>query len=92
MTKENSWGQHKPGVPGITLEQQALLPIVLENGQKGSPHEEIRQRAEEEGIYFSALKILTNLKGLETINLVQPISLKSTIRWYPILEVAQWVN
>jgi len=86
MVKVNSWGQL--GLPRITVEQQALLPIVLENGQKGSPHEEIRQKAEEEGIYFSDLKILANLKGLEITNLVQPISLKSTIRWYPILEVA----
>ena len=91
MTKENSWGQRKLGFPSITLEQ-ALLLIILESGQKGLTHEEIRQRAEEEGIYFSDLKILTNLKGLEIINLVRPISLKSTIRWYPILEVAQWVN
>ena len=91
MQNTDSWGQRKPGVPSITLEQ-ALLPIVSEKGQKGSPHEEIRQRAEEEGIYSSDLKILANLKGLEITNLVQPISLKSTIRWYPILEVAQWVN
>ena len=87
MQNTDSWGQRKPGVPNITLEQ-ALLLIILENGQKGSPHEEIRQRAEEEGVYFSDLKILTNLKGLEIINPVRPISLKSTIRWYPILEVA----
>ena len=91
MKDTNSWGQRKPGFPSITLEQ-ALLLIILEKRQKGSPHEEIRQRAEEEGIYSSDLKILTNLKGLEITNLVQPISLKSTIRWCPILGVAQWVN
>jgi len=89
MTKDtNSWGQRKPGVPGITLEQQALLLIVLENGQKGSTHEEIRQRAEEEGIYFSNSEILTNLKGLEAMNLVRSGVSQSTERWYPVLEVA----
>jgi len=91
MQNTDSWGQRKPGFPSITLEQ-ALLLIVSEKGQRGSPQEEIRQRAEEEGVYSSDLKILTNLKGLEITNLVQPISLESTIRWYPILEVAQWVN
>jgi len=89
MTKDtNSWGQRKPGVPGITLEQQALLLIVLENGQKGSTHEEIRQRAEEEGIYFSNSEILTNLKGLEAMNLVRSGVSQSIEKWYPVLEVA----
>ncbi len=87
MVKVNSWGQRKPGFPSITLEQQALLLIVLENGQKGSTHEEIKKRAEEEGMYFSDLKILKSLRGLEAVNPVRSIVSQSTEKWYPILEV-----
>jgi len=88
MKDRNSSGQRKPGVPGITLEQKALLLIILENGQKGSTQEEIREKAEREGIYFSDSEILTNLKGLKAMNLVRSGVSESIEKWYPVLEVA----
>jgi len=52
----------------------------MENGQKGSTKEEIRQRAGEEGIYFSDFEILADLRELEVLGLLRsvdpPYSLK----------------
>lgn len=89
MKDTDSWGQRKLGFPSIiTLEQKALLLIILENGQKGSTQEEIREKAEREGIYFSDSEILTNLKGLKAMNLVRSGVSESIEKWYPVLEVA----
>jgi len=76
------------GLPRITVEQFALLLIILENGQKGSAKEEIRQKAEEKGIYFSDSKISENLRELEVLGVVRSMVCQSTERWYSVLEVA----
>ena len=86
MIKVN--GQGQSGLPRITVEQIALLLIIMENGQKGSTKEEIRQRAEEEGIYFSDFKVSMHLRRLEVLGVVRPAVCQSTERWYSMLEVA----
>ncbi|MBU7012180.1 MAG: hypothetical protein HXS46_15955 [Theionarchaea archaeon] len=86
MVKVNSWGQL--GLPRITVEQQALLLIILEKGQKGSTQEEIQERAEKEGIHFSDSEILTHLRELKAIGLVRSAVFQSVERWYSVLEVA----
>ncbi|KYK36389.1 MAG: hypothetical protein HXS46_13025 [Theionarchaea archaeon] len=87
MVKVNGWGQFL-GLPSITVEQQAFLLIIMKNGQKGSTQEEIQQRAEEEGIYFSGAEILRQLRELEDSGLVRFSVYKSMERWYTVLEVA----
>jgi len=87
MGKVNSQRQYQKS-PSITVEQQALLLIIMENGQKGRTREEIRQRAEEEGIYFSDFEILTDLRELEALGLVRSVACQSMERWYSVLEVA----
>ena len=87
MGKVNSQRQYQKS-PSITVEQQALLLIIMENGQKGRTREEIRQRAEEEGIYFSDFEILTDLRELEALGLVRSVVCQSMERWYSMLEVA----
>jgi len=88
MGKVNSQRQYQMELPSITVEQQALLLIIMENGQKGRTREEIRQRAEEEGIYFSAFEIFTDLRELEALGVVRSVVCQSMERWYSMLEVA----
>ncbi|MBU7012675.1 MAG: hypothetical protein HXS46_18490 [Theionarchaea archaeon] len=75
-------------VMSISVQDQALLLIIMENGQKSPTQEEIRQRTEEEGIYFSDFKISKDLRELEAIGLVRFVVYQSMERWYPVLEVA----
>ena len=86
MGKVNSQRQYQESP--ITVEQQALLLIIMENGQRGSTQEEIRQRAEEVGIYFSDFEISTDLRKLEALGVVRSAVCQSTERWYSVLEVA----
>jgi len=81
-------GQRLLRSPRITVEQMALLLIILENGQKGSTQEEIRQRAEEANIFFSDFKISENLRELEVLGVVRSMVCQSMERWYSVLEVA----
>ncbi len=86
MIKVN--GQGQSGLPRMTVGQIALLLIIMENGQKGSSKEEIRQKIEEKGIYFSDFKISAHLRRLEALGLVRSVVCQSTERWYSVLEVA----
>ena len=87
MGKVNSQRQYQKS-PSITVEQFVLLLIIMENGQKGRTREEIRQRAEEEGIYFSDFKVSMHLRRLEVLGVLRSVVCQSTERWYSMLEVA----